>query len=161
MNLLPYYNYRVKKISAIMSIIIALIMIIIKFIGDYDIIFRVLKLLLAVFLYIIPFCKEKHDDERIIRIRGNSFRIAFGIIFSFLLAIEITSTLFEIALFIEYSSIVIFGAIVYIFIFNLSFYSDKFYLSENTLAENINENKKFYIGYSVLMIIIVVVLFLL
>ena len=161
MNLLPYYNYKMKKISTIISIAIVLLMIIFKYIGSYDKIFDFLKLLLAIFLFFIPFCKEKNDDERILKIIGNSFRIAFGAIFSFLLALDVTSNILNSNLTIEYSSIVIFGTLIYIVIFNLSFYLDNYYLSENTLFENIIENKKFYTIYSILMVIIVTTLFIL
>jgi hypothetical protein len=69
--------------------------------------------------------------------------------------------LLDINTLIEYSSIVIYSSLLYMLIFNLSFYFDNIYLSENTLTENLLENRKFYSIYSILMLIILIIIILL
>jgi hypothetical protein len=111
-------------------------------------------LILAFGLYTMAFSKEKVDDERVQRIRQVALRISFQLLVAIFIVFNFAALLgkFEVA----YSLyLVIFALVFYHLVFHIAlFRNPDWAFKDVTVAENFQMNRKFYIMYALVLVIL-------
>ncbi|MCF8331030.1 MAG: hypothetical protein K9H84_01115 [Bacteroidales bacterium] len=171
MNLFPLCGYKVKPVSAGISIALLFLTFTEKLTGIVsNVLFIELNIdqllfwliLLSVFGVICS--KEKTDDERIKHIRGRTFYIAFIMMSALLLALTMLGILrpntgLNIGI-PELLMVVFVSQIIYLLFFYIALYSNaRLFYDDKTLKENIIHNIRFYIIYTLIMLTVVIMVF--
>jgi nitrate reductase gamma subunit len=119
-------------------------------------------------MYMVAFSKEKNDDERVHAIRAKSMQSALMILIGSMVAMAITTatgkgqapgeTMID-STFL--SAICAFGLSIHLILFHVGLYFDPAWAyNDDTVIPNIKKNKKFFIIYTIAVVLLFAVVFL-
>lgn len=158
-----------KIIGSIIVVLSAVILVILNYFPQLDIIqkfgpekeFEVFMLAAFFGLFIMCFSKEKVDDERVKQIRAKALQIAFGmmciVLISFQFAILVINGTADSTEVLPVITAV--GLLSYLFFFHVGLYFDADWVyNDDTVSANFRKNKRFFIFYTIFMLISIVLI---
>jgi hypothetical protein len=116
-------------------------------------------------MYLTAFSKEKNDDERVQAIRAKALQMAFGLLTGTMAAFSMASSLANVPMDADInviSCVAIFGLAIYLAVFHIGLYFDPAWTyNDDTVLVNIRKNKKFFVIYFSILIILAILVFIL
>jgi len=173
LTLFPMQSYKGKTVGVAISVLSMILMILASKLDNFILIksfdnsqhFQLFFGLTVLGLYLIAYSKEKIDDERVQKIRSKSLQISFGILISILLVINfvgIISPSFSINAGTHLFLIAAIGLLIYLFFFYVALYFDPTWTyNDDTVLANVKKNKLFFLLYTLVIIVLVVLQFIL